>query len=76
MDGEPVSLVGEQWLEVEAPAGEHIYEFRYLPWDVPLGLALSFLGIILCVWLWFLHSEDKIAVREKNESLSNRNDIS
>ena len=53
MDGERVPLVGEQWLEVDAPAGEHTYEFRYQPWDVLLGLALSVLGIVLCVWLWF-----------------------
>ncbi|MEJ2562607.1 MAG: hypothetical protein P8Z42_07940, partial [Anaerolineales bacterium] len=39
-DGERVELIGDEWLQVEAPAGRHLYEFRYLPWDAPLGLLL------------------------------------
>jgi uncharacterized membrane protein YfhO len=53
VDGERVPLIGEQWLEVNAPAGEHTYLFRYRPWDVPLGIALSIVGVIMCVYLWF-----------------------
>jgi hypothetical protein len=52
IDGDEVQLVGDNWLEVEAMPGEHLYTFRYLPWDVPVGLALSVLGISLCVWWW------------------------
>ncbi len=58
MDGEKVSLVGDRWLEVDAPAGKHTYHFRYLPWDVPMGLVLSGIGIILCVWLWFFSPKE------------------
>lgn len=51
-DGERIALRGEQWLEVNAPAGKHTYQFRYRPWDVPIGLTLSVLGMIFCGWLW------------------------
>jgi hypothetical protein len=52
VDGERIPLTGDQWLEVNALAGKHIYEFRYRPWDVPLGLFLSLTGILLCITLW------------------------
>jgi hypothetical protein len=58
-DGKPVPLEGEQWLEVDAPAGQHHYEFRYQPWDVPVGLGISVLGVILSIRLWFRPSEEK-----------------
>ncbi|MEW5987421.1 MAG: hypothetical protein AB1791_12370 [Chloroflexota bacterium] len=51
-DGQRMALVGRQWLEVEAPAGAHTYVFRYLPWDVPLGLFLAGVGLVACVRLW------------------------
>jgi len=54
-DGERASLLQDRWLSVAAPAGEHTYRFRYLPWDVPLGLLLSVLGVTLSVWQWFRH---------------------
>ena len=53
LDGAATPLLGEQWLEVEAPAGRHTYEFRYLPWDVPLGLVLLAAGLLICGRLWF-----------------------
>jgi hypothetical protein len=52
-DDEPIPLVGENWLEVDAPAGRHTYHFRYRPWDVPLGILLSLVGGVVCGWLWF-----------------------
>lgn len=55
-DGERVELIGEEWLQVKAPAGRHVYEFRYLPWDVPLGLFLTLIGLGLCGWMWFRSS--------------------
>lgn len=61
-DGEQVPLKGKQWLEVDAPAGRHTYQFRYLPWDVPVGLGLSVIGMILCVWLWFFRAKDDVNV--------------
>jgi hypothetical protein len=51
-DGESVPLLGERWLEVEAPAGSHTYIFEYRPWDVPLGLLLLLFGIVFCAWSW------------------------
>jgi hypothetical protein len=58
-DGKRVPRYQDRWLSVEAPAGEHTYRFRYLPWDVPLGVLLSMLGIGLCVWQWFTHSSSR-----------------
>jgi hypothetical protein len=52
-DGQRVPLLASTKLQVEAPAGEHIYRFRYLPWDVPLGLVLFVSGVLLCLALWF-----------------------
>ena len=52
MDDQRVTLIGERWLEVDAPAGEHTFQFRYQPWDVLAGLAISFAGMVLVVWLW------------------------
>jgi len=53
IDGERVPLLGDHWLEVEAPAGKHTYQFRYRPWDVPIGISLSIIGILACFYLWF-----------------------
>lgn len=47
-----VPLLKDRWLRVDAPAGEHRYRFRYLPGDVPLGMFLSLLGIVLSIWKW------------------------
>lgn len=46
-DGVPVGLLPGAWLSARAPAGQHVYEFRYEPWDVPVGLALGLLGALL-----------------------------
>jgi len=53
IDGQAVSLEQTQWLSVGLPAGSHMIEFRYWPWDVPLGLALCLVGIALALYLWF-----------------------
>ena len=52
MDGTPATLGNSRWLEVDAPAGNHTFAFRYLPWDVPLGIAISLIGILLCILMW------------------------
>jgi len=52
MDGKPANLYKSQWLEMDASSGKHTFIFRYLPWDVPLSLALFVLGIVACIWLW------------------------
>jgi hypothetical protein len=51
-DGSRVPLLYGKNLQVDAPAGEHIYRFRYLPWDVPLGIVLFVGGIFLSGLLW------------------------
>jgi hypothetical protein len=51
-DGRRVSLKAGPWLSTDAPAGEHVYSFRYVPWDVFLGLGLTIIGLFLAVWLW------------------------
>ena len=50
-DGQKVAMEGGSWLAVRAPAGVHRYEFRYRPWDVPVGLALTFAGIPVAIFL-------------------------
>jgi hypothetical protein len=47
------------WLAVEAPPGRHTFTFRYLPWDVPVGLLFTLLGLALCGWLWFRGQDGK-----------------
>ncbi len=49
-DGESVPLLAGQWLVVEAPAGLHRYQFRYKPWDVPVGIGFLFVGLFLAIW--------------------------
>lgn len=51
-DDQPVLFLASQWLAVEAPAGTHVYQFRYRPLDVPLGVALFLLGVCLAALLW------------------------
>ncbi len=52
VDGVRQPLTGSNWLEVAAPPGAHTYQFRYRPWDVPVGLAVSLLGVWIAVWVW------------------------
>ncbi len=54
-DGNKVTIDDtELWLNAPAPAGRHYYEFRYVPWDVFWGLAISLAGIILTIRLWWI----------------------
>jgi hypothetical protein len=52
VDGKSFSLLKGDWLSVDAPAGNHIYTFRYHPWDVYLGALLFLIGAGIIVWLW------------------------
>jgi hypothetical protein len=52
IDGESSPLLLSSWLAVTTPEGEHHIEFRYRPWDVPVGLLLTIIGIVISVWLW------------------------
>jgi hypothetical protein len=54
IDGKSAELKQSgEWLVTSAPAGKHTFVFRYLPWDVPVGLAFTAFGFVLCGWLWF-----------------------
>ncbi len=37
---------------IEAPKGKHTVVFRYVPMSFYTGLALTIIGILLCIWLW------------------------
>jgi len=52
-DDNPIKLLDGNWLRVKAPAGSHRYSFRYRPWDAPLGIGLSLIGLALAIFLWF-----------------------
>jgi hypothetical protein len=54
IDGKSAELKNSgEWLVTSIPAGKHTLAFRFRPWDVPLGLTLTALGLVLCGWLWF-----------------------
>jgi hypothetical protein len=56
VNGTPIytlPLLSSKTLQVEAPAGQHLYRFRYPPWDVPLGIVLFVAGCFLSMKLWF-----------------------
>jgi hypothetical protein len=59
IDGHPAALEPGRWLAVNVPAGSRTIQFRYQPWDVPLGLLLCALGVGLAwhQWLKGDHSE-------------------
>jgi hypothetical protein len=63
IDGDRVPMTGTQWLEVNAPVGRHTYQFRYQPWDVPLGLLACLVGIVACVYLWFCHPKEATSTK-------------
>lgn len=48
-DEERVQLNRNTFLEVDAPPGEHTYNFRYRPFDVLIGACLTFAGIALSI---------------------------
>ena len=51
VDGEPAQLLDGGWLSVKALEGTHTYSFRYRPWDVPLGVALLMIGVLISGWI-------------------------
>ncbi len=70
-DGQRVPLVRDsQWLSAEAPPGRHAYQFRYRPWDVWLGAALSVLGLLLAVVLWWPGLAARARRRPKSSQMS------
>jgi hypothetical protein len=52
-NGQALALMPGQWLSVDLPAGKQTIQFRYRPWDVPLGVLLFALGAVLAARLFF-----------------------
>ncbi|HEY7063029.1 MAG TPA: hypothetical protein VII06_16240 [Chloroflexota bacterium] len=52
VDGDGAALEPGEWLTINVPAGQHVIRLRYQPWDVPLGLVLGLLGVVLAVGAW------------------------
>jgi hypothetical protein len=52
VDGQPQKLLGGDWLSINVPPGKHYYSFRYRPWDVYVGAAISLIGLCMTIWLW------------------------
>jgi hypothetical protein len=60
MDGHPASLMSDpNWLMTQAPAGRHQFSFRYRPWDAPLGICLSLIGVLIAIKWWRESSRGK-----------------
>lgn len=52
LDGQSVGLNSDRWLNVNVPPGDHVLQFRYRPWDFPLGVFLFVTGICLAIYAW------------------------
>jgi hypothetical protein len=76
-DQQLVPLLDNRWLQVDAPAGEHQYRFRYVPWDVFLGILLCLNGVGLSIWQWRKHSPRRCAAaaRSSDEEITMDADI-
>jgi hypothetical protein len=53
VDGKERSLAGDgPWLALEVPAGPVEVQLRYRPWDVPVGIGLMVVGMLIAgYWL-------------------------
>jgi hypothetical protein len=53
VDGKERSFAGEgSWLALEVPAGPVEVQLRYRPWDVPVGIGLMVVGLLIAgYWL-------------------------
>jgi hypothetical protein len=52
VNGQPFQLRRDRWLAIDLPAGNQLVQFRYRPWDVPLGIFLSLVGVGLALYYW------------------------
>ncbi len=57
VDGVARPVFDSQQLSMKAEPGSHIYQFRYQPWDVWVGLAVTLLGVILAAWIGFFYRQ-------------------
>ena len=60
LEGNRIPLDSGPWLQVNAPAGNHTYLFHYRPWDAPVGILLTLLGISLTLWLWVKSPQESL----------------
>jgi hypothetical protein len=60
VNDQPTGLIPGEWLQVNLPAGQNRITFRYQPWDIPVGLFVSLVGIFISIWMVseraFIHS--------------------
>lgn len=76
LDGEKIEIIKGDRLQVSAPAGKHTFTFRYLPWDVPLGLLLFTIGIFSVVWLYLQEYKQNIMANQiTGETEAQTNDV-
>lgn len=60
VDGQSQPILSGDWLTVTAPVGKHVYSFRYRPWDVYTGAALTIIGLgIVCWMIWKKERSDE-----------------
>jgi hypothetical protein len=50
IDGKRTVPAANTYLALNLPAGDHRITLRFQPWDVPLGILLSLLGIGFSIW--------------------------
>lgn len=52
IDGARTPIHSSGLLSVDLPAGDHVIQFRYRPWEGILGFILALGGVILVIYLW------------------------
>jgi len=52
VDGKAAQIENERWIALALPAGKHLIQLRYRPWEGMLGFALLGLGCVWAIFLW------------------------
>jgi hypothetical protein len=73
IDGKPAPLIGTDFLKVNINSGEHKIRFRYIPIDAYFGMAVSLIGIGLCVYLWSRSKSNREETPEVSKPPSSSN---
>ncbi len=59
---------------IKVPEGRHTVVFKYVPMSLYIGLALTLLGIGLCVWLWWRDKRNPIEIGDNGSVAASRNE--
>ena len=54
---------------VEVPKGKHTVVFKYVPMSFYIGLCLTIIGILLCIWLWRRDKKDNVQLPNFNNQV-------